>query len=143
MGSTEGTAGGPSLYEPRPFDQFLVKDIVGSLRGTPDVAAVADPFYRRLDLRHEPLRLAGRRRNQRFHSGMGGHRQRGGRFNNSTSAELAQIYASTFPFPEAPRRFTDITSGACGIGPDFEGLLATEGWDFCTGVGSPLGYFAK
>jgi hypothetical protein len=25
----------------------------------------------------------------------------------------------------------------------FEGLLATEGWDFCSGVGSPLGYFGK
>ena len=25
----------------------------------------------------------------------------------------------------------------------FDIYLATSGWDFCTGVGSPLGYFAK
>ena len=29
------------------------------------------------------------------------------------------------------------------IGPDFEGLLAAEGWDFRAGMGSPLGYFGK
>ena len=50
-----------------------------------------------------------------------------GRFNNSTAVELAQFYASASLFEEAPRGFTDITSGACSIGPDFEGLLATEG----------------
>jgi subtilase family serine protease len=66
-----------------------------------------------------------------------------GRFNNSTAAELAQIYASASFSQEAPRGFMDITSGACSIGLDFEGLLATEGWDFCTGMGSPLGYFGK
>jgi len=66
-----------------------------------------------------------------------------GRFNNSTAAELAQIYASASLFEAAPRGFADITSGACSIGPDFDGRLATEGWDFCTGVGSPLGYFGK
>jgi hypothetical protein len=42
-GPTEGTGGGPSLYEPRPPYQYPVKDIVGSSRGTPDVAAVALP----------------------------------------------------------------------------------------------------
>jgi hypothetical protein len=66
-----------------------------------------------------------------------------GRFNNSTAAELAQIYASASLFKEAPRGFTDITSGARSVGPDVEGLLATEGLDLCTGVGSPLGYFGK
>jgi subtilase family serine protease len=66
-----------------------------------------------------------------------------GRVDNSAATELAQIYATTSLFQEAPRGFTDVTSGACSIGPDFEGLLATEGWDFCTGVGSRLGYFGK
>jgi hypothetical protein len=42
------------------------------------------PIYRRVDLRHEPFGLARRRRNQRFHPGTGGHRQRGGRVDNST-----------------------------------------------------------
>jgi len=30
--------------------------------------------------------------------------------------------------------------GAAGV---FDTYLATSGWDFCTGVGSPRGYFSK
>ncbi len=39
----------------------------------------------------------------------------------------------------------DIDSGTCGMGSAgvFDTYLATSGWDFCTGVGSPLGYFCK
>jgi hypothetical protein len=37
--------------------------------------------------------------------------------NDSTAAELAQIYASASLFQEAPRGFTNITSGACSIDP--------------------------
>src|SRR5271169_5179356 len=142
-GPTEGTGGGPSLYEPRPPYQYLVTDIVGSSRGTPDVAVAADPFtgcgsttrtFRVGSLSGEPAFSA---------PVWAGIVNAAGRFNNSTAAELAQIDASASLFEEAPRGFTDITSGACGIGPDFEGLLATRGWDFCTGVGSPLGYFGK
>jgi len=50
-----------------------------------------------------------------------------GRFNNSTVAEHTEIYASSSLFQEGSGVFTDITPGACGIGPDFESLLATEG----------------
>ncbi len=44
-GSTQnlGTGGGPSLYEPIPTYQNNVASIVGTQRGTPDMAAVADP----------------------------------------------------------------------------------------------------
>jgi kumamolisin len=142
-GPTEGTSGGPSLYEPRPPYQYMVKDIVGSSRGTPDVAAVADPFtgvwiY---DTNLSGwLVVGGTSVSTPVWAGIV---NAAGRFHNSTAAELAQIYASASLFQEAPGGFTDITSGACSIGPDFEGLLATEGWDFCTGVGSPLGYFGK
>jgi len=142
-GPTEGTGGGPSLYEPRPPYQYLVKDIVGSSRGTPDVAAVADPFtgvwiY---DTNLSGwLVVGGTSVSTPVWAGIV---NAAGRFHNSTAAELAQIYANASLFQEAPRGFTDITSGACSIGPDFEGLLAAEGWDFCTGMGSPLGYFGK
>ena len=46
---------------------------------------------------------------------------------------------------EASRGFSDIDSGTCGMAAAgvFDIYLATSGWDFCTGVGSPLGYFAK
>jgi hypothetical protein len=66
-----------------------------------------------------------------------------GRFDNSTATELAQIYATAFLFQEALRGFTDIASGTFTIGPYFEDLLATEVWDFFTGVGSSLGCFGK
>jgi kumamolisin len=42
-GSAAGTGAGPSAFEPRPRYQDSIRDIVGSLRGAPDVAAVADP----------------------------------------------------------------------------------------------------
>jgi kumamolisin len=38
-----GTGGGPSLFEPTPTYQSNVAAIVGLARGTPDIAAVADP----------------------------------------------------------------------------------------------------
>jgi kumamolisin len=140
-GPTEGTGGGPSLYEPRLAYQYPVKSIVGSSLGAPDVAAVADPFTAVwiYDTNLSGWLVVGGTSVSapvwaRIVNAAGG-------FNNSTAVELAQFYASASLFEEAPRGFTDITSGACSIGPDFEGLLATEGWDFCTGVGSPLGYF--
>ncbi|HEY3781593.1 MAG TPA: S53 family peptidase [Fimbriimonadaceae bacterium] len=39
----DGTGGGISAYESRPAFQDAVEGIVGSKRGTPDVAAIADP----------------------------------------------------------------------------------------------------
>jgi hypothetical protein len=141
-GPSEGTGGGPSLYEPRPAYQFLVKNIVGSSRGTPDVAAVADLFtgcgsttrtFRVGSPLVEPAfpprygRASSTRR-------VGSTTPRG-----RTRPNLCKRILVRRSFPG----FTDITSGACSIGPDFEGLLATKGWDFCSGVGSPLGYFGK
>jgi hypothetical protein len=61
------------------------------------------PIYRRVDLRHEPFGLARRRRNQRFHPGMGRHRQRGGSGRQLHPVELAQIYASASWSDEASR----------------------------------------
>jgi kumamolisin len=42
-GSAAGTGAGPSAYEPRPHYQDPIQPIVGTSRGAPDVAAVADP----------------------------------------------------------------------------------------------------
>jgi kumamolisin len=68
-----------------------------------------------------------------------------GRFNGSTANEVAQIYSMAPLFVEAPIGFSDIDSGTCGMGIAgvFDTYLATRGWDFCSGVGSPLGYFGK
>ncbi|MBV8133868.1 MAG: S53 family peptidase [Alphaproteobacteria bacterium] len=142
-GPSGGTGGGPSAYEPCPAYQLLIQNMVGSSRGTPDVAAVADPFtgvwiYDSNFVGW--LAVGGTSVSTPVWAGIV---NAAGRFHNSTAAELAEIYASSAFFEESFGGFTDITSGACGIGPDFEGLLATEGWDFCSGVGSPLGYFGK
>ena len=50
-----------------------------------------------------------------------------GHFNTSSSAELTQYYRS-------PSQFSDITEGICG---PHTGYWAAQGWDFCTGLGSP------
>jgi len=54
-------------------------------------------------------------------------------FAPSSYAELSKMYSSPFGF-------TDITGGSCG---EYAAFLATSGWDFCTGLGSPRGYFGK
>jgi hypothetical protein len=56
-----------------------------------------------VDLRHEPFWLARRWWNQRFHPGMGGHRQRGGSGRQLHAVEVAQIYASASWSDEASR----------------------------------------
>ena len=67
------------------------------------------------------------------------------RFNNSTATELAQIYSRPAVFAGASVGFNDIDSGTCGMAAVgvFDTYLATTGWDFCGGVGSPIGYFGK
>ena len=68
-----------------------------------------------------------------------------GRFSTSTAAELTQIYSKPFLFAEIPPGFSDISSGTCGMSATgvFDVYIATPGWDFCTGLGSPSGYFGK
>ena len=49
----------------------------------------------------------------------------------STYAQQLQIYGTD------RTNFTDITLGTCGV---YVGYMATQGWDFCSGNGSPKGY---
>jgi len=56
-----------------------------------------------------------------------------GSFSPSSHHELRKIYSKPFGF-------TDTVLGTCGI---YIGNFATPGWDFCTGWGSPKGYFGK
>jgi hypothetical protein len=105
-GPTEGTGGGPSLYEPRPAYQFLVKNIVESSRVTPDVPGRRPAPG--VDLRHVPFGLARRWWNQRFHPGMAWHRQHGGSVDNSTrsnspkSMQAARRASKSCPILHAP-----------------------------------------
>jgi hypothetical protein len=59
-----------------------------------------------------------------------------GSFAPSSASELTTIYGNRF----VPSNIRDITSGLCG---DYDGYTAMPGWDFCTGVGSPVGYGGK
>src|SRR6266567_1265192 len=131
------TGGGPSKYETRPAYQQAISQIVGNKRGTPDIAAVADPntgvwVY-----------------NTPYCGGwcivggtsvaapvLAGIVNWAGKFSTSTSSELTTVYSNLGDASD----FTDITHGVCG--PN-QGYLSVTGWDFCTGVGSSLGNLGK
>jgi len=55
-----------------------------------------------------------------------------GHFNSNANAELTIIYSNY----TNPSFFRDITSGT-------NGYSCVAGWDYCTGVGSPLIYTDK
>ena len=141
-GIAAGTGAGPSAYEPRPRYQDSIKDIVGSSRGAPDVAAVADPSTGVWIYKSGWFLVGGTSVATPIWAGIV---NAAGRFNSSTAAELTQIYSKPPSFAEASRGFNDIDSGTCGMGAAgvFDTYLATSGWDFCSGVGSPRGYYSK
>jgi subtilase family serine protease len=122
--------GGASRYVARPAYQNSIRAVVGSRRGVPDVAAVANPVtgvwvYDRNDggwivvggtSVASPVVAA--------ITNFAGH------FSVSTNAELMRLYGS----PAASHH--DIQRGICG---PYTGFWAVAGWDFCTGLGSPKG----
>jgi subtilase family serine protease len=145
--------GGPSVYESRPPYQYGISAIVQTQRGTPDVSAVADPstgvwVYFSYPPKPDwgcPLYDEGCFPNWGVLGGTsvatpvwagivnaarGGFT--GGNF-EGFPLELSRIY-------HHPGNFRDIVNGSCGW---YEGDLAAIGWDFCTGIGSPLGLAGK
>jgi kumamolisin len=54
-----------------------------------------------------------------------------GRFADSSQSELTILYANR----TSASGFTDITAGSCGPNQGYKFLT---GWDFCTGIGTPL-----
>ena len=126
--------GGPSLYKSRPSDQNGISTILGTRRGTPDVAADADPstgvwIYSSASW----YIVGGTSVAARVWAGIVNS---AGSFPTSSSSELAIVYANMANGSD----FTDIAHGSCG--PN-EGYLTVPGWDFCTGVGSPVGKGGK
>lgn len=126
-----GSGGGPSQYEPIPSYQSVISSIVGTHRGTPDIAAVASPssgvaVYNTTSCGGwcivggtsvaSPV-LAG------ITNGAGG-------FAASTNAELTKVYGEYGNPTQYKKLFHDITSGN-------NGHPAKKGWDYCTGVGTP------
>jgi kumamolisin len=132
----EYTGGGPSVYEPRPAYQSPISGIVGSKRGVPDIAAVADPntgvwvfnsTYNGSPTWYivggtsvaSPVSAAIVNSSAHFYA--------------SSAAELTTIYSTVGTVGAG---WNDVTNGACGFYLEF---LALPGWDFCTGVGTPQG----
>jgi len=119
--------GGPSNYEPRPIWQNSVSGKVGSQRGDPDLAAVADPY----------TGVAV------YSASQGGWVVFGG---TSVSCPLVSgiVNSSNTFFANSAaeenliysllntKSFRDITQGSAGS------FSAGVGWDFVTGCGAPL-----
>jgi kumamolisin len=127
--------GGDSSREPIPSFQTSISGIVGTHRGVPDISLIAGT----------PTAI--------FNSGGGtcgsgweevegtsiaaptfaGIVNNAGTFNSSSNAENTELYSGL----GNSSIFTDITTGSCGT------HSAKSGWDFCTGIGTPVGFVGK
>jgi len=127
------SGGGPSKYEARPSYQSAISQVVGNKRGTPDVAADADPntgvwVYNVPDCNGWCI-VGGTSVAAPVWSGIV---NAAGRFSSSSQVELSTIYSNLGKAAD----FTDITQGSCG---PHQGYVTGTGWDFCTGAGSAFG----
>ncbi len=134
----QSAGGGPSAFEALPGYQTGVPIL--KMRGTPDVAADANPNSGVYVLDNfggtETVCpsgpcwyiVGGTSLASPLWAGIVNASKT---FAHSTSAEQTQLYGSN------PSYLTDITLGSCGV---YVGYFATAGWDFCSGNGSPNGY---
>ncbi len=128
--------GGKSIVETRPTYQSNMAYLVGDQRGTPDMAAVANPdtgvwVYNSTAFGFGAWFIVGG--TSVASPLVAGIVNASASFSTSSYLELSKIYAK-------PSAFTDITYGPCGL---YIGNIAGIGWDFCTGWGSPRGYTGK
>lgn len=139
--SWEDAGGGPSLYEKIPSYQSVIKSIVGTQRGVPDVSFDANPITGVWVWDSNYLEETG---GGWFIVGgtsvsspnLAGIVNSAGGFAASSNAELTKIYKNL----GVATAFTDIKLGDCG---PYTGYLAVTGWDPCTGVGSDVGHTGK
>lgn len=132
------TGGGDSTYVPIPSWQNIVSGKVGTHRGTPDVALVADPSTGVWEYDSYPyngqvldwLVIGG---TSVASPAVAAIINSAGTFAASSTAELTLIYQNG----KTQADYTDITQKSCPNG----GSL--PGWDFCTGWGTPLGLNGK
>jgi len=117
--------GGPSVYEARPVYQNGISAIVGNQRGTPDVAADANPSSGVWVYASPYWYIVGG--TSVATPVWAGIVNAPASFVGSSPVELTTFYQD--------RGTTPITMGSCG--PN-QGYLAAGAWNFCTGLGSPL-----
>jgi kumamolisin len=131
--------GGTSLYEPLPSFQNGVPAIPQTRRATPDVAADADPSTGVWVYASPNWYIVGG--TSVSAPVWAGIVNSAGRFSKTSQDELAAIYAN-LGTAFYPSNFRDIAAGSGSCGPN-QGYLTAAGWDFCTGLGSPLGKSGK
>jgi kumamolisin len=134
------TGCGPSAYEPRPAFQTKVASVVGAKRGVSDLAFDADPNTGVYVFDSTPLWgetgwwiLGGTSVASPALAGVANLAASANGFAANTAAEEARIYGSL----GNPSAFRDVTSGTDGKYP------CKVGYDFVTGVGTPLGLVGK
>ncbi|MFZ0478611.1 MAG: S53 family peptidase [Terriglobales bacterium] len=129
-----GCGGGVSAYEKIPSYQSSVKTIVGTWRGTPDIAfdssenswvsvynsACYDSWLDVWGTSVASPSLAGIINNA-------------GTFNASSNAQNTEMYADRTITAD----YTDVTTGSCAT------HKAAKGYDLCTGIGAPKGLLDK
>jgi len=126
--------GGKSCCEKRPSYQNIVKKIVGTQRGTPDLGSLAVDalIYSEYgcggwcDVDGTSISSPT----------LAGIVNSAGTFNTSTKAQNTEMYNEYGNSKEYKADFTDITKG--GYDND-----CTKGYDFCSGIGSVLTYTGK
>jgi len=132
------TGGGSSAYVPRPSYQDKIEKIVGSYRGVPDISLVADPatgvwMYDTTPYGGNVLDWLVVGGTSVASPASAALVNNAAHFFGSTPLELTQVYEAK----KKAKAFTDIVLGSCGA--NGQTTPATKGWDFCTGVGTPLG----
>jgi len=115
------TGGGPSKYESRPSYQSTISQLVGNKRGTPDVAADADPntgvWVYNVPYCNGWCIVGGTSVAAPVWAGIV---NAAGRFSASSQVELSTIYGNLGKAAD----FTDISQGSCGPS---QGYLAETG----------------
>jgi kumamolisin len=130
-----GSGGGPSLYESRPVYQNMITNLVGNKRGTPDFSADANPssgvaLYD-ADGNYNWTVVGGTSVSSPLLAGIVNAT---GRHDLDTEQELASVY--TYAKTHYKTVWRDEIAGD-------NGYSCLVGWDFVTGIGSPLTYVGK
>jgi kumamolisin len=126
--------GGPSQYEPLPVFQSAIAATAGAYRATPDIAADADPATGVWVYDYPYWYIVGG--TSVATPVWTGIVNAAHGFAATSRAELTTLYTNLGNASD----FRDILYVTCG--PN-EGYLVAAGWDFCTGIGSPLGLGGK
>ena len=135
------TGGGLSPFVTAPAFQQPVSSVVGAMRGTPDVALVANPatgvwVYDTTPYNGDVPKWIIVGGTSVASPAVAALVNNAGAFRVSTAAQLRAMYSNR----ALPSHFTDITAGSC---PNAASGAASVGYDLCTGIGTPIGRYGR